>query len=1164
LNSVRLWEANACNVSGKFYFRDENPNYEEQYGSAPVIPQKIGRVRRNYNVWVANQTMEDFSLRFTAKSARRWSPYRVGNTALGAISFLALETIGGSITYQYGFTNAAAAIVAVGILIFLTGLPISYYAAKHGIDIDLLSRGAGFGYIGSTLTSLIYASFTFIFFAIEAAIMAKALEMFLNIPMFMGYILSSMIVIPIVINGFTFISRFQIWTQPIWVFLHVLPFVFIATNHSYLFKEWTGYSGVLGNANGSFNILLFGAASAVIFSLSAQIGEQVDFLRFLPPKNAKNKVSWWISLLSAGPGWMFVGGLKIFAGSFLVFLCLKMGIPVEMAGEPTYMYQTAFQFVFASSWAVAFATATFVIVSQIKINVTNAYAGSIAWSNFFSRLTHSHPGRVVWLIFNVGIAFLLVTLGAYQALEQILGLYSIIAVAWVGALSSDLVINKPLGLSPKQIEFRRAYLYDINPVGVGAVLLAIMAAMLSYTGLLGNTLKALSSYLAFGVAFTSAPIIAYLTGGKYYIARPPDENLKQLKEIECCICQSTFESEDMAGCPIYDGPICSLCCSLDARCHDSCKKDARYVDQIFGVLTALLPHKIMLRVNSSVGHYIGIQIFLCVLFGSVLGLVFLQSSGDPSAPMQYIENVLWDVFLILIIISGVATWLFVLAREGAKFAQAESSRQTFLLSEEIAAHTITDKKLQKAKEVAEAANLAKSRYIVGLNHEFRTPLNTILGYSQLLERDSNIPNNRVEAIQVIRKGSEHLAELIEGLLDISKIEEQYFSLNKDTIQLSAFLDEIALMFQLESVSKDVKFTFLTEGYLPEIIVSDKSRLRQIYINILSNAFKYTPFGDIKLTVKFIKTELIFCVEDTGVGISKKDITRIFNPFERALSTELESTVVGNGLGLSISKLLTERMGGKLLLESEVGVGSIFSVKIPISDMFTRDKAKKIEIDRDIIGYEGPRKSIIVTDDDPAHCELVKDILSPLGFDLYTANRGKDCLLISEKNIPSLFLIDISMPEMDGFELSKNIRSLHGKKSPIILISANTLKDVNIIETPHFFDDYLMKPFVYLDLLEKIRAALDLTWVYQTTPSLRQPSKGSIDKFNVMLPESHINDLLVLGRTGHVRALQEELEELELKFPECNTFLLSLREQVDNFDLEGFMKLLSENQGKNDA
>ena len=175
--------------------------------------QNIFRVRRRYNQWVANQTLEDYALRFTAKSARRWSAARVSNTALGAISFLALEAIGGSITLYYGFDNAVAAILAVSLVIFLTVIPISYYAARYGVDIDLLTRGAGFGYIGSTITSLIYASFTFIFFAIEAAIMAMALEMLFDIPLVFGYLICAVVIIPLVIHGITTISRFQVWTQ---------------------------------------------------------------------------------------------------------------------------------------------------------------------------------------------------------------------------------------------------------------------------------------------------------------------------------------------------------------------------------------------------------------------------------------------------------------------------------------------------------------------------------------------------------------------------------------------------------------------------------------------------------------------------------------------------------------------------------------------------------------------------------------------------------------------------------------------------------------------------------------------------------------------------------------------------------------------------------------
>src|SRR6266436_5800301 len=458
--------------------------------------QRIVRVRRNYNQWVANQTLEDYALRFTAKSARKWSSFRVANTAIGAVSFLALEAIGGSITINYGFLNAASAILVVGAMIFLTSVPIAYYASTHGVDIDLLTRGAGFGYIGSTITSLIYASFTFLFFAIEAAIMSLALEMCFGVPLFIGYVLSSLIVIPLVTHGITFISRLQLWTQPIWIVLHLIPFAFIAVADPRSFERWTGFTG-LAEANGqSFNLILFGTASTVVFSLIAQIGEQVDFLRFLPPRGSplprlRSRVgaSWWAAYLSAGPGWIIPGVLKLLAGSFLAFLAIEHLVPLQRAAEPTQMYLVGFQYVFSSPQLALAFTGAFVIISQIKINVTNAYAGSIAWSNFFSRLTHSHPGRVVWLVFNVAIALMLMELGIFKMLEHILGLYSIVAVSWVSALVADLVINKPLGLSPKGIEFKRAYLYDINPVGVGAMFAATVVGIAAFCGILGPLLQ---------------------------------------------------------------------------------------------------------------------------------------------------------------------------------------------------------------------------------------------------------------------------------------------------------------------------------------------------------------------------------------------------------------------------------------------------------------------------------------------------------------------------------------------------------------------------------------------------------------------------------------------------------------------------------------------------
>jgi hypothetical protein len=218
-----------------------------------MIPSTI-RARRSYQAWVANETMEDYSLRYAARSFRKWSPFTVSNTALGGISFLALEAIGGTITLSYGFVNAFPAIIAVSVLVFITNLPIAYYSSRYNIDMDLLTRGAGFGYIGSTITSLIYAGFTFIFFALEAAIMAQALQLFSGLPIVFGYIVSSIVIIPIAFLGITLISRLQLITQPIWVIMLVAPFVFIFWTEPSVFAEWTGF---VGRRGGGFQCSLF-------------------------------------------------------------------------------------------------------------------------------------------------------------------------------------------------------------------------------------------------------------------------------------------------------------------------------------------------------------------------------------------------------------------------------------------------------------------------------------------------------------------------------------------------------------------------------------------------------------------------------------------------------------------------------------------------------------------------------------------------------------------------------------------------------------------------------------------------------------------------------------------------------------------------------------------
>ena len=1110
--------------------------------------QRIDRVRRQYNQWVANQTLEDYALRFTAKSARRWSAARVANTALGAISFLALEAIGGTITLNYGVTNATAAILVVSVIIFCCGLPIAYHAAKCGIDIDLLTRGAGFGYIGSTITSLIYASFTFIFFAIEAVILATALELCFGIPRPIGYLVSAVVIIPLVTHGITLISRFQLWTQPLWIILHILPFAAIAYADPHSFADWTRFPGEHGDPGGHLDLLLFGTAASVVFALVAQIGEQVDFLRFLPRDRRTSRTSWWIALLCAGPGWIILGAVKLLAGSFLAYFALSHGVSLEHAAEPAHMYLEAFRYVLSQPELALALTGSFVILSQLKINVTNAYAGSIAWSNFFSRLTHSHPGRVVWLVFNVLVALLLMEIGVYKALEQTLALYSNVAIAWVGALVSDLVVNRPLGLRPQQMEFKRAHLYDINPVGVGAMSIATIVSISAFYGLFGPTAKALAPFVALIVAFVTAPLIAFATDGKYYIARKPKRSWQNLQAIQCCICEHSFEPEDMASCPAYAGPICSLCCSLDARCHDLCKPHARIQAQVADTLGKLLPKPIYARINSQLGHYLGVFAVSAGLVGLTLGMIYLQTSSTIRVDNLQLSDVLWKVFFALTIIIGVVAWLFVLAQQSRRAAEAETRRQTALLIQEIDAHKHTDAELQRAKEVAESANLAKSRYVVGLSHELRSPLNAISGYAQLLEQDSSLLPKPRDQVRVVRRSADHLSWLIDGILDISKIEAGRLYLSRDEVRLSEFLDQLVGMFRLQAAAKGIEFNFRRPPVLPFVVFADEKRLRQILINLLSNAIKFTQRGSVLFAVHYRSPVAEFEVTDTGPGIQASDLERIFAPFERgALGVSQPQT--GTGLGLTISRLLAGVMGGDIQVSSVVGAGSTFRVKILLSEV--TNPTRIAPVNAPVFGYHGPRKTILITDDDPVQRDLLREVLTPLGFILLSAPDGAACLALAQHCRPDLFLLDISMSGMDGWTVAETLRSTGHHQARILMVSASALEAHGAPLAQPFHDGYLMKPIDIPRLLELIRQLLKLEWQYETNqvsvPHWK-PSTGSRPAVK------HVEELISLGQMGYIRAIQLKLDEIATD-PEHADFVERMRSLIDRFDLDQFMATL---------
>ena len=1117
------------------------------------VTQRISSGRRSYNQFVANESMEDYALRYTASDARKFSNARVANTAFGATSFLALEAIGGSITLQYGTLNAVAAIITVGLLIGLISGPIAYAAVRTGVDIDLLTRGAGFGYIGSTITSLIYASFTFIFFAIEASIFANMLYLTFGLPAWIGYILSAAAIIPLVAWGITFISRFQAWTQPFWLGLNFAPLLLLLA-HPHAFSAWRGYKGQAGQAG--LSLLPFGMCASVMVSLIAQVGEQVDFLRFLPPPAPGRRWRWWLALVATGPGWVFPGVLKSLAGSALAVLAVGAGFNLAAAGQPTIMYRVAYGQVLSPGVAVL-ATALLIVVAQTKINVTNAYAGSIAWSNFFSRLTHRHPGRVIWLVFNVAIALLLMELGIYRNIEPILAVYSVLACAWIGALCADLVLVKGLGAGLERLEFKRAHLYDINPVGTGAMAAAALVGTVAISGILGALAQAFAPFMALALSIALVPLIARAPGKKFYIARKPRRGWVGAASRNCGVCGNEFESPDLAFCPAYAAPICSLCCTLDARCHDACKPHARYSNQLNRAVQACLPAALRHRLDPVLLRFLGVFGLAGMTIGCILLAIYWQAGSLHLAGGNVLGSSLLRAFFCLLLITGVFAWLQVLARESSIAAEEESRRQTNLLLAEIDAHRKTDAMLMRARQVAESANLAKTRFVVGVSHELRTPLNAVLGYAQLLEVDPLIPVQKRESIRIIRRSGEHLHGLIEGLMDISKIEAGRIEIDRREVKFPEFLEQIIGMFRVQAAAKGIEFDYQRPRHLPASVFTDETRLRQILINLLSNALKFTAQGRIGLTIRLPGEVMELEISDTGPGIDPAHLERIFEPFER-LPLASGAVVPGIGLGLTITRLLVQILGGRISVNSTPGVGSVFRVQLRLPAVSY--PAPALPAARSIIGYEGQPRTILVAEDNADHRRLLQDALAPLGFNMLNVPDGASCLRVAADCKVDLFLLDLSMPtagavEIDGLEVARRLRADRHAATPIILLSAHASEIRLRPGVPVAYDAVMAKPIDIRRLLDVIAAKLGLTWNFIADSPAASPTTAM--EFGRAALQPYLPQLRYLAGIGFVRGIKETLARAAEEAPLTAALAGSLLYLTENLRLPELITRIEE-------
>jgi signal transduction histidine kinase/DNA-binding response OmpR family regulator len=564
----------------------------------------------------------------------------------------------------------------------------------------------------------------------------------------------------------------------------------------------------------------------------------------------------------------------------------------------------------------------------------------------------------------------------------------------------------------------------------------------------------------------------------------------------------------------------------------------------------ILPKRLAELASTRLGRFLGVEALFAIAIAVLLAFIDFEYSAIGGADQAVVRATLWIVFFSLLIVSGVAAWLLVLAHESRRAAEAESERQTVILMNEIEAHERTDAALQKAKEVAEAANIAKSRYIVGLSHEIRTPLNSVFGYAQLMERDPTMPTQ--DAVRVIRRSAAHLSNLVDGLLDISRIESGTLRLQRDKVRLAEFLDQIVDMFRLQATAKGIGFYYDKPEHLPELVHADEKRLRQILINLLSNAIKYTLSGSACLRLHYRHQIAEFEVTDTGIGIRPDDLQKIFEPFERGQTPQARAQP-GTGLGLTITKLLTEIMGGEISVESSPGAGSVFRVRLMLSE--ATPTAADVVIRRKVKGYAGERIKILLADDDANHLDFVRRTLQPLGFVLFTASDGATAVDLAKEARPDLALLDISMPGGSGWEVATALRTMDLPQLKIVMVSANAHDYHDPTQDAAVHDGYLVKPLDIQQLLERIEALLGLEWVDEAAQELASVADAlSLDNFPAEAA-AHLAELQQLGRIGHVRGIERKLAEMEGEHRAYATLVGELRGLVRNFELKRFLEIV---------
>ena len=509
---------------------------------------------------------------------------------------------------------------------------------------------------------------------------------------------------------------------------------------------------------------------------------------------------------------------------------------------------------------------------------------------------------------------------------------------------------------------------------------------------------------------------------------------------------------------------------------------------------------------------------------------------------------------------------------------------------------------KRAESMAQKANQAKSEFLANMSHELRTPLNGILGYAQIMQRDKDATPKQLDGINIIYQCGSHLLTLINDILDLSKIEAKKLELYPKDFHLATFLQGVAEICRIKAEQKEIAFRVQTLNQLPAAIHADEKRLRQVLINLLGNAIKFTDTGSVTFKVGVIDTsvrvkeiesgeenaetnnqqpttnnqqptthKIRFQVEDTGIGMNPNQLSKIFLPFEQV--GDGDRKVEGTGLGLTISQKIVQMMGSQFQVESTPGVGSKFWFDLDLPEATEWIELSSTKTVLNIKGYEGEKKRILVVDDRWENRSIIVNLLEPIGFEVIEASNGKEGLKRVVERQPSLIITDLVMPIINGFEMTRQLRQIPDFREIVVIASsASVFKFDRQKSQESGCNDFLPKPLQSEELLEKLEHYLGLVWVYEQDEleTIHSQSPGNIDSLSSpSTPNAEINDpsglvippsvelisLYEAAQIGQIRGIREEairLEQLDVKY---KPFAAKVLKFAQNFEDEEVVKLL---------